>query len=964
MTRGTDELGLENLLENLPEAIWQTDAQRCLTFANAACRKLFALPEEACGQSIDTCFPEPFLSALTPRLPALQAQGDTVSFGWTDHHSPLPKNYSVWLTCNRGNETASNQEAMGLNCRLQPDSVATAQDSPQEDIAITYQALHESLSVGVICFDREGQPYSANDAACRILRRERSALLASKGFRAYPLLREENVPLPNGEEPVTYSLRSGKAICEMLIGVHFGPDDLAWLEVSTRLLRRPDQTQPYGLIASFTDVTACRQFDAQFKENAFFLHQSQEIGQLGGWRADPLTNTLMWTEGIYNIVELPSDFRPNLEQGLELYTPESRPLVRESLDRTMATGEPFSIQVQIHAARSGREKWTELRGFPHYAEDGRIDYLMGTLQDISASKRVELELASHRRHLETVVNVRTRKLEEANHRLRISDQRLNTMFAISQEANQLTEDELLERCMEAAGKLTESTGCCILLPAGEQHRAKAFCFNNNHTLLSEELDSLWLAMQSDSDALTDNNWRTRDAGQLLVERRLAVPIRENGRVCLALLVFGKTNDYLQSDVRELQLIGEDFWRIYIRRHAEIELAVAKESAEQANLAKSRFLANMSHEIRTPLNAISGLVHLLGKQSLTTQQAEQLAKIDHASRHLLEIINAILDLSKIEAGKLILGETPFDVSSVIANVSAILHGQFIDKGLNLRIECDDFPHNLLGDVTRLRQGVFNYASNALKFTDHGHVTLRARVVEQNEHSLFARFEVEDTGVGIAPEALERLFTDFEQADNSTTRRHSGTGLGLAITRKIARLMGGDAGVISELGKGSTFWFTAKLRIIPGKTHEAGLADEIDPLAEIQQRHTGCRILLVEDEPINQEIAVALLEEAGLCTEIANDGLIAVEKTGAQQYDLILMDMQMPNMDGLEATRRIIANAPRGQQTPIVAITANAFAEDRAQCLAAGMRDFITKPIDPGTLFTTLLKWLPTKPQKAH
>jgi PAS domain S-box-containing protein len=388
-----------------------------------------------------------------------------------------------------------------------------------------------------------------------------------------------------------------------------------------------------------------------------------------------------------------------------------------------------------------------------------------------------------------------------------------------------------------------------------------------------------------------------------------------------------------------------------------ELAQAKEAAEAASVAKSAFLANMSHEIRTPLNAITGMAHLIRRAGLAGEQLARLDRLELASEHLLEIINAILDLSKIEAGKFSFEEVPLRVESIVANVASILRDRAQAKGLELVVEADAVPETLLGDSTRLQQALLNYATNAIKFTEAGRVVLRVSRDGDDADGVLVRFAVEDTGIGIAPEHLGRLFSAFEQADNTITRRYGGTGLGLAITRKLAGMMGGDAGAVSVPGQGSTFWLTVRLRRVPGS--ESAGSDETscsDDAADLLRRNfPGRRILLVEDEMINREVALAMLSEAGLAAEIAEDGQIAVEMVGRNDYDLILMDMQMPRMDGLTATR-LIRQLPGKVQVPIVAITANAFTEDKARCIEAGMSDFVAKPVDPAQLHATVLKWL--------
>ncbi len=385
----------------------------------------------------------------------------------------------------------------------------------------------------------------------------------------------------------------------------------------------------------------------------------------------------------------------------------------------------------------------------------------------------------------------------------------------------------------------------------------------------------------------------------------------------------------------------------------LALAVAKEAAESANIAKSAFLANMSHEIRTPLNAITGMTSLIKRSGVTAEQTERLDKIDKAGRHLLEIVDGVLDLSKIEAGKFVLEEAEVDVNQIVANVTALLLDRAQAKSLTLQGEVAPMPQRLLGDATRLQQALLNYASNAIKFTEAGSVVLRASCVEEPASGVLVRFEVQDTGIGIASEVVPRLFSAFEQADNSTTRRYGGTGLGLAVTRKLARLMGGDAGVTTSPGSGSTFWFTARLKKGGAAATVAGA--EGDAERALTQRHRGKRILVVDDDPMNLEVASLLLEGAAMEVTRASGGEEAVAKASAGHYQLILMDMQMPRMDGLEATRRI-RELPGGERLPIIAITGNAFPEDKARCLAAGMNDFLTKPYNPEVLFVALSRWL--------
>jgi len=562
-----------------------------------------------------------------------------------------------------------------------------------------------------------------------------------------------------------------------------------------------------------------------------------------------------------------------------------------------------------------------------------------------------------------------------------------------------------------------------------------------------------------------------------------------------------TPDIVDGEVRGFTVVATDISKLQRAQDElaalNVELGRRAEQAEAATRAKSAFLANMSHEIRTPMNAILGLTHLLTRDTRDTLQRERLGKIDTAARHLLQVINDILDLSKVEAGKVVLEQVEFGLDDLMTRVFEIVGCSARDKGLELVLDTDGLPPRLVGDPTRLGQVLINLLGNAVKFTEQGWVRLRGDFERADANTLLVRFEVRDTGIGISPEQLARLFQAFEQGDDSTTRRFGGSGLGLALTRHLASLMGGEVGVHSVPGEGSSFWFSAKLGLAPAagmravpvalqglrallvddlaearaaladRLRELGMAVDavsggnealalveselsagrhfdvllvdwrmpppdgietvqamrrrlgagmppavlvtafdhaamwqdareshldavlvkpitssslLDALARVlrrsgapldtqdvdagtpdgaesrlRTRHSGQRVLLAEDNPVNAEVALELLSSTGLVVELASNGQIAVELAVARPYDLVLMDVQMPVLDGLEATRQIRQCVGHG--LPIIAMTANAFGEDRTACLEAGMNDHIAKPVDVQALFGTLVRWLP-------
>lgn len=443
-------------------------------------------------------------------------------------------------------------------------------------------------------------------------------------------------------------------------------------------------------------------------------------------------------------------------------------------------------------------------------------------------------------------------------------------------------------------------------------------------------------------------------------------------------VAGRTLRVTLIDISEKKRLGDELEQY--RNHLDTlvqrrtaDLAAARAAADSANRVKTSFLTRLSHALRTPMNSIVGLAHVLRRSGVSAQQAEKLDRIDSTGRQLSGLIDGMLDLAKIDAGELVLESVDFHPADLVRALDSEIGTAIRAKGLAWSTDVSGLPPVLRGDFTRLRQALLNYLSNAYRFTERGVIELRASLVEDGEDSCVARFAVYDTGIGLSAAQQQALFEPFASPLSDPGRGEGGlgSGLGLALTRHIALLMGGEVGVDSVEGQGSTFWLTVRLGKVAAASAGAGLggastagpgdaaegADEPDESneARVGRLCRGARILLVEDDPSTQEVMLMLLSEAGLAPELAANGFEAIDLAQREAYALILMDVQMPRMSGLDATRAIRA-LPGRERTPIVALTANVFDEDRQSCLAAGMNDFVAKPIVPERLFAVVLRWL--------
>jgi PAS domain S-box-containing protein len=631
------------------------------------------------------------------------------------------------------------------------------------------------------------------------------------------------------------------------------------------------------------------------------LRLVEQMSGVGHWRLERNTGVVEWSDEVYRIHGVERDsFDPNLDSALDFYVEGDRQALTEMIQRGLEDGEGYMAKLQI-VRPDGEERRILTHAETEVDETGRVVAMFGVFQDVTEQEKV---LARSRRDegrnrllAENIGDVITRvKMDGSSKYISPAIQQLLgwTFEEMSGQSQDYVYPEDRHLVLKAIGEAVTSG-----TPSRLEHRA----VHRNGTVI-------WV--ECTFKALKDENGHVDD---------VVVVIR----------------DMTQRRVLEDQVIE------------------AKERAEKAAQAKSEFLANMSHELRTPLTSVIGFSGLLqGSDALPAEERTYVERIATASEALLGVINDILDYSKLEANAIEMDPEPFQVAALVDGAAAIVEGQCVAKGLSLKVVADAaMPEVLTGDAGRLRQVMLNFLSNAVKFTGKGGVTLRVGGAPDPDGRWRLRVAVTDTGIGIPAEKIEVLFKRFSQADASTTRVYGGTGLGLAISRRLIEIMGGEIGVDSKPGEGATFWFETPL--IQGGA-AAGLADGDDEMAA-SGGLAGGRILMADDAPGNRELVSAILRGLGLEIDTVCDGAEAVQAMQTGAYDLVLMDVHMPVMDGLTATREIRRmQAGSGHRTPILALTANVQADQVARCLDSGMDGHLAKPIQIPELAGALAHWL--------
>ncbi len=723
------------------------------------------------------------------------------------------------------------------------------------------------------------------------------------------------------------------------------------VEVHASPIPYKGKTLLFPIIHDITDrklaEKALRNNEEQYRMLSDKLNESQKIAMIGSWDWDLQSDKVWWSDETYRIFGVtPNEYIPGFKENTKFIHPDDSENYGKLFEHSLKTGEPLEYDVRL-VLKEGLLKYCFAKGRVVYNNSGQPVRFTGTIMDITDRKRAEEYLKQNEARLESLLRISQYKTDNVkdllnyslSEAIQLTGSRIGYIYYYNENSKEFTLNTWSKDVMEE---------CTITKPQTLYHLDKTGAWGEavrqRRPFIINDFQSLHPLKKGYPE------------GHSVLYKFLTVPVIIEGKITAVIGVANKASDYDDSDARQLILLMDSVWNIADRRRAEEELRKAKESAESATRAKSEFLAGMSHEIRTPMNVIVNMSRLLLETDLDSEQSGYARMVCKSSDILLSLINDILDFSKIEAGKLDLESIDFNLVEVIQEVIRILGLKADEKGLRLLLGIKDDVHIYLrGDPIRLRQILLNLINNAIKFTDKGEVGISVTAGKRTETHAAIRFEISDTGIGIPEDRIQHLFRPFTQADSSTTRRFGGTGLGLSVSKKLTEMMDGEIGAESREGIGSTFWFTAvfeegvksevlsvKEEVTPGTLHLTPDTLHLPPL----------RILLVDDNLFNQQVALAILKKFRLSADIACNGKEAVAILEKTRYDLVLMDIEMPEMDGMEAAKTVRNSDSENRNVPIIAMTAHAMKGSRERFIAAGMNGYISKPVDPGKLYAAI------------
>lgn len=637
---------------------------------------------------------------------------------------------------------------------------------------------------------------------------------------------------------------------------------------------------------------------------------TSSLASIGYWSLDVTTGSVWWSDEIYRIHGYePGEITPDLETGINAYHPDDRAIVEREVQHSQETGEAFNFSLRI-VRPNGETRFVRSLGLCEADDKGVVSHIYGLFVDETETKRQHQDIVRERLRLEMAAEAADFGVWDINIATGTGtwDAKMYAMFGIPEDT-----------------AINYRSWVSLVHPEDKKHIVDSM----NHSLLEgAPLDASYRIVRPDGTVT-----HTRAKGMLIESEYLG-----EGKRLLGI-------NYDETDWHELQ----------------DKMNAAREKEETANRMKSDFLAKMSHEIRTPMNGLIGMLDQVASDPLTGEQEKRIHLALDSARNLLSILNDTLDFTKLEAGHTSLETIDFAPANLMAEIAGLFQPSAEAKGLTLRVDCaPDLPAVLNADAGKIRQILLNLLGNAVKFTEAGSVTLAASCAPSDHGAQNAELliiSVTDTGIGIPKSAMDNLFDHFIQADNSISRQYGGTGLGLAISKGFADLMDAKLTVDSQQGRGSVF--TLCIPVTPGIAPEAepqGGTQPDQPVPVNVLPPSDAKILVVEDHPINREVMAGYLMKFGLTADYAEDGAIGIEKAQQTAYDLILMDIQMPVIDGIAATERLRAEPGPCQRVPIVAVTANAMVEDKAKYMSVGMDDYISKPIDMDRFEVMLRKFL--------
>jgi len=709
---------------------------------------------------------------------------------------------------------------------------------------------------------------------------------------------------------------------------------LVWANVRISLIRKSDGSPLYSVV-QVEDITDRKQVEQILRDSEEKFRQLAENIREVFWMMNAAGTEILYVGPAYEEIwgRTCSSLYASPMNWLEAIHPEDRGLAHATFMKQLQ-GESIDSEYRI-ITHDKHQKWIRDRAFPVRNENGKIIRIAGVAEDISERKQAEHALLASHEFVQSTIDALSSSmcvLDETGKIVEVN--RTWKDFAVANCKEHVRECSDFSQLENQFGSGASYLDVCDRAVANGAVEAVEFAAGIR-SLLRGDIEEF--TKEYACHAPHERRWFVAKLTRFF-DHGLPRVVVEHVNIT--------TRKVAEEAMRTAKLEAE----------AEgVRANLLAREAERATAAKSEFLANMSHEIRTPLNGVIGMTGLLLDTELSVEQRHYAKLAQSSGEALLQLINDILDFSKIEAKKLELEYIDFDLRVLLDNLASIFSTTAQARGIEFKCIADlSVPTNLRGDPGRLRQVLTNLSGNGIKFTEKGEVVVRVALVEAGESDCLLRFSVHDTGIGIGEDKIGVLFQKFSQVEVSTTRKYGGTGLGLAISKQLVEMMGGSIGVTSQAGKGSEFWFTARLARSLGMSRQADAQSE----GQMKARLIG-RVLVAEDNSTNREVALGILHKLGLRADAVANGAEAISALASTPYDLVLMDMRMPVMDGIEAARQIRNpdSAVLNHDIPIIALTANAMQSDRVNCIAAGMNDFVSKPIIKGVLRNALEKWLP-------